>query len=111
MSIFGFLKRIAFFFLGFFRPVPRNPVSLSDMKMWAAKSSALACENIMLGYRAHGYDTCPMEGFDEVRVRNAIGYGRSAFTVMIIGAGKRSENGVYGPQIRFPDSQFYSRFS
>lgn len=105
-GIAGFLKRIIFFFLGFFRPVPRNPMSLSDMKLWAAKSVALACENIMLSYRAYGYDSCPMEGFDEVRLRKAVGYGRNAFTVMVIAAGKRAENGVYGPQIRLPKSQF-----
>ena len=34
------------------------------MAVWAHKSTALACENLMLSLRAYGYDSCPMEGMD-----------------------------------------------
>jgi nitroreductase len=60
----------------------------------------------MLAFRAHGYDTCPMEGFDSCRIKKVMGLSRSKKIVMIVGAGKRAEGGLYGPRIRFPRDQF-----
>ena len=72
-GIFGLIKKILFAVVGVFRVVPREPTSLSDMKIWAVKSTALACENLMLAFRAYGYDTCPMEGIDSLRVKKLNG--------------------------------------
>lgn len=102
----GLLKKIAFFFAGFFRPMPRHPVSLSGMQEWAVKTTALACENIMLAFRAYGYDTCPMEGFDEARVKRLLGLKYRDKVVMIISAGRRAENGIFSPTIRFDSKLF-----
>jgi nitroreductase len=92
--------------VGFFKVVPRSPISSFGLETWAVKSCALACENLMLAFRAHGYDTCPMEGFDACRVKKAVNLPHKAQVVMIIAAGKRAEGGLYGPRIRFPKSQF-----
>ena len=105
-GVFGFAKRILFGLVGLFRPVPRFPVSLSDMKLWATKSTALACENLMLALRAHGFDSCPLEGFDEVRVRKLLKLPRNRHVVMIVAAGKGAPNGVYGEQFRFDSERF-----
>ncbi len=91
---------------GFFTVVPRDPISTFGIKLWAAKSCALACENLMLAFRAHGYDTCPMEGFDAWKVKKAVGLGSGCEIVMIIAAGKRDNGGIYGPRLRFSKSQF-----
>jgi nitroreductase len=106
LGTFGLLKKIAIFFTGFFRVVPREPTSRSDMRVWAVKSTALACENIMLGFSAFGYDSCPMEGYDSKRVKKILGLGRNAEVVMVISSGKRDAKGVYGPRIRMPREQF-----
>ncbi len=106
LSIAGLLRRVIFSVAGLFRPVPREPNSNADMKAWAIKSTALACENLMLAFRAKGFDTCPMEGFDARRVRRLLKLTSDSTIVMIIAAGKRAENGVYGPRIRFDESQF-----
>ncbi len=106
LGIFGPIKKLAVFVIGLFRVIPREPTSNNDMKIWAAKSTALACENLMLAFRAFGYDTCPMEGLDSSRVKKILGLSRDAVVVMAISAGKRAPNGVYGPRVRFDRKQF-----
>lgn len=92
--------------VGMFKVVPRDPISSFGLNTWAVKSTALACENLMLAFRAHGYDTCPMEGFDSWKVKKAVGLPCKSEIVMIISAGRRDDGGVYGPRMRFPKSQF-----
>ena len=105
-GIFGLIKRLTIPLIGLWKPMPRNPVSQADMRLWAAKSCALACQNLMLSFRAFGYDTCPMEGFDGARIQRLLELPSDAFCVMVLSAGKRAPKGIYGPQIRFPESQF-----
>lgn len=100
-GLFGAAKKTAGLFVGLTRPVPRGPYSPNEMKIWATKSTALAAENLMLALRAHGYDSCPMEGFDECRVRRMLKLPRKALVTMIVAAGKRAEKGVYNRQYRF----------
>jgi nitroreductase len=76
------------------------------MAVWAHKSTALACENLMLSLRAYGYDSCPMEGMDSTRIKKLLGLSSPAEISMVISAGKRAENGVYGKQIRFESKYF-----
>lgn len=107
LSVIGFFKKILFAVAGLFRVVPREPTSHSDMRVWAVKSTALACENIMLGFSALGFDSCPMEGHDSRRVKKILDLGSGAEIVMVIGAGKRNpERGVYGPRIRMKKENF-----
>ena len=95
--------------LGIFRVVPREPISSISLKLWSVKSCALACENIMLAFRAAGFDTCPMEGYDSKKVKSILGLDGSESIVMIIGAGKRAPGGIYGPRIRFDREQFIKK--
>lgn len=106
LGILGPLKRLFMTVVGLFRPIPREPKSVADIRVWAHKSTALACENIMLGFSAFGYDSCPMEGYDSARVKKILGLGAESEICMVISAGKRAKNGVYGPRIRFPQEQF-----
>lgn len=106
LGLFGITKKALFSIIGLIRPTPREPTSVNDMKIWAVKTTALACENLMLALRARGYDSCPMEGMDSKRVSQILGLPRDAIVVMVISAGKRAPDGVYGPQIRFDESLF-----
>jgi len=92
--------------VGIFRVVPREPISSYGLNVWAIKSCALACENLMLAFRSYGYDTCPMEGYDSHRVMKAMKLSRKAKLVMVIGAGKRADGGLYGPRLRFARETF-----
>jgi nitroreductase len=95
--------------MGLKRPVIREPLTPMGLRQWAVKSAALACENIMLGFRAHGYDTCPMEGYDKKLVRLALQLRREEYIVMGIAAGRRGERGVYHDQYRLPEDALIRR--
>lgn len=105
-NIFGWFKKFIFMCNGFFKPVPREPANLSELRTWAVKSTALACQNLMLSFRAAGYDSCPMEGMDSSRVKKILGLPRDAVVVMGISAGQRAPNGVFGPRVRFEENEF-----
>ncbi|MFZ5560083.1 MAG: nitroreductase family protein [Pseudomonadota bacterium] len=106
LNFFGLGKRALAAVVGLRRPVPRGPFSHADMKVWAAKTVALAAESFMLALRAHGFDSCPMEGFDESRVRKLLKLPSDAFVVMVVGCGKRAADGVYHSRIRFERERF-----
>jgi nitroreductase len=105
-SIKGYLKKLAMELRGIKKPTPREPYNKRGMAVWAHKSTALACENLMLSLRAFGYDSCPMEGIDSRRIKTLLGLKKPAEISMVISAGKRAENGVYGKQFRFNNKYF-----
>ncbi len=106
LSITGFLKYINVSIIGFFRPMYRE-VTSSDLRVVVHKSAALAAQNFMLSMSSSGYDTCPMEGFDSVRVKKILNLPRSAEINMIIGCGIRSKKGIYSEQFRVPFKEVY----
>jgi len=106
LGALGLAKKAAGLIAGLKRAVPRGPYSIAEMKAWAVKSTALAAENMMLGFRAHGFDTCPMEGFDERRVRKLLKLPDDAIVTMILGVGRRAPNGIYHRRYRFPREEF-----
>ncbi|WP_088340313.1 nitroreductase family protein [Robiginitalea sediminis] len=108
LGILGMVKYIGFSIAGLFRPMYRQ-VRASDMRIVAHKSAALAAENFMLSMAAIGYDTCPMEGHDSLRVRKALGLPSGAEITMVIGCGIRKPEGVYGSRFRVPFEEVYRR--
>ncbi|MBI45030.1 MAG: nitroreductase family protein [Candidatus Marinimicrobia bacterium] len=105
-GIFGFLKKILISVFGVFKVLPREPHSISDMRVWAHKTTALACQNLMLALRAYGYDSCPMEGMDSSRIKKMLKLPKKAEICMVISVGKRAKNGVYGERFRLKSDEF-----
>lgn len=99
-GILGVCKYLFFTVTGFFRPIVRGPLFKKDLFEVVTKSTALACENFMLAITAQGYGSCPMEGFDESRVKRILSLGPDAHIVMIISVGEAAPGGVFGPQYR-----------
>ncbi|WP_298427715.1 nitroreductase family protein [uncultured Kordia sp.] len=106
LGIYGWLKYVVSNCIGLFRPIYRQ-VRLSDLRIVAHKSAGLAAQNFMISMAAIGYDTCPMEGSDTLRVKKILKLPRGAEINMIIGCGVRSEKGIYGPQFRVPFESTY----
>lgn len=102
LGIIGFLKYIVFNTIALFKISPRGPAFRSDVFEMVTKSTALACENLMLALTAEGYASCPMEGFDEGRVKKILKLGRNQHIVMVIGLGAADPTGIYGEQYRVP---------
>ena len=109
LGIKGVIKKIASYVIGTQKPMVRGPFTRAAMKRWAVKSTALAADHLMLAFAAYGYDTCPMEGMDEYRVKKILGIGRPSEVVMVIAAGRRAENGVYHGQFRLPLEEVMTR--
>ena len=101
-GVLGLIKRISMTLVGLFRPVPRGPHSRSELFNVVTKTTALACENMMLALVAEGYASCPMEGFDEVRVKKILNLQGATQVVMILAVGREDDGGVFGEQVRVP---------
>jgi nitroreductase len=101
-------KRLVTWGIGLFRPSWRVDVGRSGQVLWATRTTALACQNLMLALRAAGYDSCAMEGFDEPRVKRLLNLPRAACVVMVIAAGRRAEGGVMR-QYRFERGRYVQR--
>lgn len=102
-GITGILKRIFYVFVnlyGYFKPVPRGPIYKHELFETVIKTTALACQNFMMSLVAEGFDSCPMEGFDEKRIKKILELNWSCRIVMIFGVGKADENGIYGKRFR-----------
>ena len=82
-------------------------VKAGDLRVVGHKSTALAAQNFMVSMAALGYDTCPMEGFDSVRLKALLQLPKAAEISMVIGCGLRNEKGVYGDRFRIPFEEVY----
>ena len=106
LGIIGMLKFLVFQIIGIFKPIYRQ-ARQSDMRIVAHKSAGLAAQNFMISMAAINYDTCPMEGFDSLRIKKILHLPASAEINMILGCGIRDENGVYGERFRIPFEETY----
>ena len=106
LGILGYLKFFVFQVIGLFKPIYRQ-VRHSDMRIVAHKSAGLAAENFMISMAEIGYDTCPMEGSDTLRVKKILGLPRGSEINMVISCGIRKPEGIYGPRFRVPFEDVY----
>ena len=105
-GISSIIKKIILFFfniIGFFKPIARGPASKHELFEVVTKTTALACQNIMMSLVAEGYDSCPMEGFDRKRVKKILNLNRNCHIVMVLGIGKRDPKGIYGKRFRIDE--------
>jgi nitroreductase len=100
-GIFTLIRKSMCFFMGIRKPFMRFG-GKADQRVMVHKSCALAAQTFMLSIAAEGYDTCPMEGFDAVRVKKALNLPAGAEINMIISVGKGTEAGIWGERFRLP---------
>lgn len=103
-GIRGTIKKIVVQSIALFKPMVRQ-VNRTDMRIVVHKSAALAAQTFMLSMSAEGHDTCPVEGFDSLRVKKMLGLPWRAEINMVITCGKRIPEGIYGKRFRVPESE------
>ena len=107
-GLFGYIKYIISWITGFFKPTYRQ-LRNSDMRIVAHKTAGLAAQTFMLGMAAEGYDTCPMEGSDTLRIKKILDLPRGSEINMVVSCGVRKPEGVYGERFRIPFKEVYKR--
>ena len=80
--------------------MPRGPIYKHDLFETVTKTTALACQNFMMSLVAEGFDSCPMEGFDEKRIKKLLKLNWGCHVVMIFGIGKADKKGIYTERFR-----------
>lgn len=107
-GLFGLYRKILIQLKGLKRPVKRQ-ISETDMRVVVHKSCALAAQTFMLAMSEQGYDTCPLEGFDSLRVKKVLRLPYDCGINMVITCGVRAKGGVRGDRYRLPLSEFYHK--
>ena len=105
-GIVGMIKFLAFQIIGLIKPIYRQ-ARQSDMRIVAHKSAGLAAQNFMISMAAINYDTCPMEGFDSLRIKKILHLPPKTEINMILSCGIRDAQGIYGERFRIPFDEVY----
>lgn len=108
LGIFGRVKYVIAWITGLFKPSYRQ-LRKSDMRVVAHKSAALAAQTFMLRMASEGYDTCPMEGLDSIRIKKALSLPLQSEINMVISCGIRKPEGIYGERFRIPFEEVYKK--
>jgi len=106
LGIFGWIKYIIYWIIGLFRPIYRQGRN-SDMRIVAHKSAGLAAQTFMLSMVEAGYDTCPMEGTDTLRIKKLLNLPFGAEINMVVACGIRVPEGIFGERFRIPFEEVY----
>jgi len=101
-NVLGALKWAILRTVNLWKIIGMGPVSHQGLFKWATKSTALACENLMIAAEAVELNTCPMEGFDPRRLGKLLKLSKHQEIIMVIAVGKKSMSHVDQPQWRRP---------
>lgn len=78
------------------------PFGASGVRQWLARSSIFAAQTLMLAASARGFDTCPMEGFDAMKVGRLLKLPRGSVVPLVIAVGHRAHDARIEPRLRRP---------
>ncbi len=108
-GLLGVIRKIIVHIIHVFRPIITT-VSEADTRVVIHKSCGLAAQTFMIAMANEGYDTCPLEGFDGIRVKKLLGLPRGAEINMVISCGIRNGNkGIWGERFRVPFNEVYRK--
>lgn len=78
------------------------PTLNSSNEAWAFKNTMLAAQIFMLAITAHGYDSCPMEGFDATRMKEVLSVPEHRFSIpIVVSIGKSNDTRSKNERPRF----------
>ncbi|MEH0153782.1 nitroreductase family protein [Limibacter armeniacum] len=100
-GIIGRIRKVMASVIGLSKPMVRE-VGKSDILATIHGSNSLASMTFMYAMKAQGYDTCPLGGFDSVRLKKLLKLKGSDEVTMVIACGKGKPEGVWGKRHRVP---------
>jgi len=106
------LGRLAKAVLPVLRPVMRLPsIPAVHRNFWFGKQAGLSAMAFMLAAEAAGLATCPMEGFDPVRVRKVLGLPRHLVPMIVMPVGRSATPGLRKTRLPIEQLVQYNRAS
>ncbi len=108
-GINNLIRRCLFWYKGRKAAITRTPINRGDHRVYAHIQSSLAAQTLMLSLTAHGYDSCPIGGMDNLRIHKILELPSQAEITMVIAAGTGKPEGLYGQRIRLPQSDLIKK--
>jgi nitroreductase len=87
LGLLGWAKKLLVPLLRLVRPLPAMPASPAALREWAARETMLAAQTFLLAARSLGLHTCPLNGFDEGRVKRILGIPRRMGVPLLVPVG------------------------
>jgi nitroreductase len=89
--------------IGLFQPATSLlPVGGIGMRHWTARNAIFAAQTLLLAASAYGIDTCPMEGFNAVKLRKALCLPRDLLIPLVVAVGRAAVDARIEPRWRKP---------
>lgn len=108
-GLLGLFRKLLSLSVTIFRPMFIETFE-SEQRAVLHKSCALAAQTFMIAMASEGYDTCPVEGFDSIRVKKILKLPCAAEINMIVSCGYRDGNkGIWGERFRVPFEEVYRK--
>lgn len=104
LGLHNLFRRAFYWYKGRTEPFMRTPVNRGDHRIYAHVQASLAAQTLMLSIAAHGYDSCPIGGFDKYRIAKILNLPAAAEVSLVVAAGHGLPEGLYGPRVRLSDS-------
>lgn len=79
-----------------------SPIGPKAVRNWTARSTIFAVETLLLAASARGLDTCPIEGFDAIKMARILGLRRGDVIPVVVALGRRRHDAVIEPRWRRP---------
>ncbi|WP_458878315.1 nitroreductase family protein [Arenibacterium sp. CAU 1754] len=102
LGLHNLKRRLMFWYKSRSEPTVNGPVTRADHRVYGHIQASLAAENLMLSLAAHGYESCPMGGFDGRGIGSLLGIPSTVEVTMVIGAGTGTPQGLFSERVRLP---------
>ena len=102
LDLFGFLKKLALSIRRLRRPSPRIVTNRQESRFYARSQALIAAQTFMLAAASAGLATCPVESFDEERLKKLLALPRRMTIALLVAVGYPLEGEELPERIRLP---------
>lgn len=103
IGVQNFVRSVMYAYKGRTQPFVRTPVNRGDHRIYAHVQATFAAQTLMLSVAAHGFESCPIGGFDKKRIARQLALPGAAEVSLVVAIGRGVPSGLMGPRVRLPD--------